>query len=147
MVQTRHPLGGALWHLFVEESKINSTRSTTEVKSISNERNGYPPEGSFIFLDKYGEAICNLRCISEIENIEEKFEDDKVHGPDVEDLFYLSLKLKKKSTTPPPPLSTTDDSEPDLESNASDSESGRTSGSHIFDEEPFSVSDGESKSD
>ena len=43
----------ALWH-FVEESKIDSTRSITEVKSISNERNGYPSEGSFIFLDKYG---------------------------------------------------------------------------------------------
>ena len=45
-----------------------------------------------------------MRCISEIENIEEKFEDDKVHGPDVEDLFYMSLKVKKKSTTllPPP---------------------------------------------
>ena len=90
-----HPLGGALWHLFVEEWKFNSTRSTTEVKSISNERNGYPSEGSFIFLDKYGADICNLRCISEIENIEEKF-DDKVHGPDVEDLFYMSLKVKIK---------------------------------------------------
>ena len=108
-----HLQGAALWHSFVEESKINSTRSTTEVKSINNERDDYPPEGSFIFLDKYGAAICNLCCISEIESIEEKLENDDAHGPDVEALWYLSLKVKEKSTTPPPPASTTDDSEPD----------------------------------
>ena len=141
-----HPQGAALWH-FVEEWKFNSARSTTEVKSISNERNGYPSEGSFIFLDKYGADIYDLCCISEIEAIEEKFEDDDVHGPNSEALWYLSLKVKKKSTTPPPPPSTTDDSEPDLESNASDSESDSTNGSDIFDEELLSVINGERKSD
>ena len=61
-----------------------------------------------------GAALCNLCCISEIETIEEKFENDNdAHGPDVETLWYLSLKvkIKKESTTPPPPPSTTDDSE------------------------------------
>ena len=91
-----HLQGAALWHSFVEESKINSTRSTTEVKSINNERDDYPPEGSFIFLDKYGAAICNLCCASELETIEEKFEDDDAHGLDAEDLWYLSLKVKIK---------------------------------------------------
>ena len=46
---------------------------------------------------------------------EEKFENDYAYGPDVEALWYLSLKVKikkKKSTTLPPPPSTTDDSEP-----------------------------------
>ena len=33
-----------------------------------------------------------------LKKFEEKFEDDKVHGPDVEDLFYMSLKVKIKES-------------------------------------------------
>ena len=95
----RHSQLADLQHSSV--GKLCSRRSTTEVKNIRNESNGHPPEENFEFLDKYGEAICNLRCISEIENIEEKFEDDKVHGPDVEDLFYMSLKVKIKRVIRP----------------------------------------------
>ena len=94
-----------------------------------------------------GAALCNFYCVSEIEAIEEKFEDNDVHGPNSEALWYLSLKVKKKSTTLPPPSSTTDDRKPDLESNAPDSESDSTNGSDIFDEELLSVINGERKSD
>ena len=45
-----------------------------------------------------GSVLRSLCCTSELETIEEKFEDDDAHGPDAEDLWYLSLKAKIKRT-------------------------------------------------
>ena len=56
-------------------------------------------------------AICVASV--KLKALKKKLENDDAHGPDVEALWYLSLKVKEKSTTPPPPASTTDDSEPD----------------------------------
>jgi len=43
-----------------------------------------------------GSVLHSLCCTSELETIEEKFEDDDAHGPYAEDLWYLSLKAKIK---------------------------------------------------
>ena len=43
-----------------------------------------------------GSVLRILCCASELETIEEKFEDDDAHGPDAECLWDLSLKVKIK---------------------------------------------------
>ena len=48
-----------------------------------------------------GSVLRSLCSTSELETIEEKFEDDDAHGPDAEDLWYLSLKAKIKRTYNP----------------------------------------------
>ena len=41
--------------------------------------------------------VLHITCFaSEIEVIEEKLEDDKVHGLNIEALWYMSLKVKFK---------------------------------------------------
>ena len=85
-----------IYHQLVENKSFEELDISVLIDTVKKNKVYLVGVILMMFLNWLVEALKWRYMISKIENIEEKFEDDKVHGPDVEDLFYMSLKVKIK---------------------------------------------------
>ena len=71
-------------------SKINEDAATAPTQLVAELKN--------MNYDLFTGGVLRISCCaSELETTEEKFEDDDAHGPDIEALWYMSLKVKIKA--------------------------------------------------